>query len=59
MLESTLTAFYSSFRAVLGVADQFSRLRTQLYNILGTVAALKTLRWMLHKLAVACTHTHT
>lgn len=25
MLESTLNAFYSSFRAVLGVADQFSR----------------------------------
>jgi len=52
MLESTLTAFYSSFRAVLGVADQFSRLRAQLYNVLSTVAALKTLRWMLHKLLV-------
>lgn len=52
MLESTLGAFYSSFRAILGVADQFNRLRGQLHTILTSLAALRWLKYMLHRLLV-------
>jgi peroxin-13 len=46
MLESTLNAIYSSFRAVFGVADQFSRLKLQLSQILTTLAVVRFLRWL-------------
>lgn len=46
MMESTLNAIYSSFRAVLGVADQFSRLKFQLSQILTTFAAIRFLRYL-------------
>jgi len=52
MLESTLNAFYSSFRAVLGVADQFTRLRAQLASIVSTLAAVRLLSWMFRRLMV-------
>jgi len=46
MLESTLNAFYSSFRAVLGVADQFTRLKLQFSQILTTFAVFRFVRWL-------------
>jgi peroxin-13 len=50
MLDSTLTAVYSSFRAVLGMADQFSRMRTHLSKVFSALAIFRTAKWALHKL---------
>ena len=50
MLESTLSAVYSSFRAVLGMADQFSRMRTHLSKVFSALAIFRTAKWALHKL---------
>lgn len=44
MLESTYFALHSSFRAILGVADHFSRLRTQLFQICSSLALIKTIQ---------------
>ncbi len=52
MLESTYSAVYNSFRAVIGVADHFSRMRTQLAQIFSALAVVRTLRWLLRKLLV-------
>lgn len=52
MMESTYLAVYNSFRAVLGVADQFSRVKTQLFQILCTVAFVRRLKWLLRKFMV-------
>jgi len=52
MLESTLNAFYSSFRAVLGVADQFSRLRNHFTNIFTTLALVRFVRWLWRRVLV-------
>ena len=49
MLESTFQALYNSFRAVLGVADHFTRLKAHLWKILGVLTALKTFHWMVNK----------
>ncbi|UYV74214.1 PEX13 [Cordylochernes scorpioides] len=49
MLESTYAAVHTSFRAVLGVADHFSRLRSHLAQLLSTLAVLRTMRWLLRK----------
>lgn len=46
MLESTYAALQSSFRAVVGVADQFARLRGHLAQTLSALALVRTLRWM-------------
>uniref|UniRef100_A0A915AS73 Peroxisomal membrane protein PEX13 n=1 Tax=Parascaris univalens TaxID=6257 RepID=A0A915AS73_PARUN len=43
MLNSTQNAIYSSFRAVIGVVEQFSRLKSQLVSM---VVALSVLRWL-------------
>lgn len=51
MLESTYFAVHSSFRAVLGVADHFSRLRIHLAQILSTLAVVKTVSWFLRRIA--------
>ena len=50
MLDSTLNAVYSSFRAVLGMADQFSRMRTHLSKVFSALAIFRTAKWALHKL---------
>lgn len=50
MLESTYYAVHSSFRAVIGVADHFSRLRNHLAQILSTLAVIRTFKWILRKL---------
>jgi peroxin-13 len=52
MLESTFHALYHSFRAVLGVADHFTRLKAHLWKILGVLTALKTFHWMINKVLV-------
>lgn len=52
MLESTYMALHNSFRAVLGVADQFSRLRIQLSQVAATFAVFRFLRWLYRRLMV-------
>ena len=50
MLESTYYAVHSSFRAVIGVADHFSRLRQHLAQILSTLAIIRTLKWIVRRI---------
>jgi peroxin-13 len=50
MFESTYLAVYNSFRAVVGVADQFYRLKTHLMNIVSGLAVLKLLKKILRKI---------
>ena len=50
MLESTYSAVYNSFRAVLGVADHFSRLRTHFTQVFSAFAVIRTLRYLYRKL---------
>lgn len=50
MFESTYYAVYNSFRAVVGVADQFYRLKTHLSGILSAFAVLKMLKYMYRRL---------
>ncbi|PVD22901.1 hypothetical protein C0Q70_16161 [Pomacea canaliculata] len=50
MLDSSFQAVYSSFRAVIGVADNFSRLRTQLMQIFSALAFIRTLRYFVRRL---------
>lgn len=50
MLESTFNAVYSSFRAVLGVAENFGRLRTMFGQFYSTFAVLRILQWLYKKL---------
>ncbi|CAI9732836.1 peroxisomal membrane PEX13 [Octopus vulgaris] len=50
MLDSTFQALYSSFRAVVGVADNLSRLRSQLYSILSALAIMRTLKYIIRKI---------
>lgn len=52
MLESSLAAVYNSFRAVVGVADQFSRLKSHFQHVITTLAIFRTLKWMLRKILV-------
>jgi len=41
MLESTLGAVYSSFRAVLDVADHFSRVKATFTDILSSITVFR------------------
>ncbi|XP_066272787.1 peroxisomal membrane protein PEX13-like [Branchiostoma lanceolatum] len=50
MLESTFYAVYNSFRAVLGVADHFSRMKTHFAQIFSAFAVVRTLRYLYNKL---------
>lgn len=52
MLESTFFAVHSSFRAVLGVADHFSRLRENLVQIVGENFVVKWLQSIFRKVMV-------
>ncbi|XP_071964075.1 peroxisomal membrane protein PEX13-like [Antedon mediterranea] len=52
MMESTFNAVYSSFRAVLGVADHFSRLKQHLVRVFTAFAMFRTLRYFVRKLMV-------
>ena len=51
MLESTYFAVHSSFRAVLGVADHFSKLRGHMAHVISSLAIIKTLNWFLRRIA--------
>nr|XP_002123483.1 peroxisomal membrane protein PEX13 [Ciona intestinalis] len=46
MLESTFGAVYSSFRAVLDVADHFSRVRSTFSEILSSIAIFRLFRYL-------------
>lgn len=46
MFESTYYAVYNSFRAVVGVADQFYRLKTHLSSILSALAVIRMLKYL-------------
>lgn len=50
MFESTYYAVYNSFRAVVGVADQFYRLKTHLSGILSALAIFRFLKYLYRKL---------
>ncbi|XP_050544790.1 peroxisomal membrane protein PEX13 isoform X2 [Daktulosphaira vitifoliae] len=50
MLESTFTAMHMSFQALLGVAENFTRLRTFLMKLYSTIVTFKLARWFLAKL---------
>ncbi|XP_046851181.1 peroxisomal membrane protein PEX13-like [Xenia sp. Carnegie-2017] len=52
MLESTFFAVHSSFRAVLGVADHFTRLRENLVQIVGENFVIKWVRNIFRKIMV-------
>lgn len=52
MLDSTFQAVYNSFRAVIGVADNFSRLKMQLANVFSAFALYRFLRYLYRKLLV-------
>ena len=52
MLESTFSAVYNSFRAVIGVADHFSRMKMHFAQIFSALAVIRTLRWLYRKLLV-------
>ncbi|KAK3781039.1 hypothetical protein RRG08_046343 [Elysia crispata] len=49
MLDSTFQAVYNSFRAVIGVADNFSRLKSQLVQIFSALAFIRTLKYFFRK----------
>ncbi|XP_041484018.1 peroxisomal membrane protein PEX13-like isoform X1 [Lytechinus variegatus] len=52
MLESTFHTVYNSFRAVLGVAEHFSRLKIHLAKIFSAIALFRFLRYIYRKLLV-------
>lgn len=52
MLDSTFQAVYNSFRAVVGVADNFSRLKMQLGQVFSAFAVFRLIRYLYRKLLV-------
>ncbi|KAJ8710778.1 hypothetical protein PYW08_009293 [Mythimna loreyi] len=52
MLESTFFAITSSFRAILGVAENVSRLKSLFAQVWSTFAVIRTLNWIIRKLMV-------
>ncbi|XP_023945556.1 probable peroxisomal membrane protein PEX13 [Bicyclus anynana] len=52
MLESTFFALTSSFRAILGVAENFGRLRSLFAQFWSTFAVVRSLNWLVRKLLV-------
>ncbi|XP_054707617.1 peroxisomal membrane protein PEX13-like [Uloborus diversus] len=50
MLESTYQAVYSSYSAILGVVDQFSRLKDHIAQVLSFLTLLRGLRWLCLKI---------
>lgn len=50
MMEATFSAVYNSFRAVLDVANHFSRLRAHLTRVLSALALVRTLRFLYRRL---------
>lgn len=52
MLESSVMAIYTSFRAVVGLADQFSSLKAHFQHLFTTLALFRALRWLWRRLLV-------
>ncbi|GBP02507.1 Peroxisomal membrane protein PEX13 [Eumeta japonica] len=52
MLENTFIALTSSFRAILGVAENFGRLRSLFAQFWSTFAVIRSLNWIIRKLLV-------
>lgn len=52
MLDSTFQAMYNSFRAVVGVADNFTRLKSQIGQVLSAFAVFRFLKYLYRKLLV-------
>ncbi|XP_068625158.1 peroxisomal membrane protein PEX13 isoform X2 [Battus philenor] len=52
MLENTFFALTCSFRAVLGVAENFGRLRSLFAQFWSTFAVIRSLNWLVRKLLV-------
>ena len=52
MMESTFQTVYNCFRAVLGVADHFSRLKLHLAKIFSAIALFRTLRYLYRRILV-------
>ncbi|XP_066538546.1 peroxisome biogenesis factor 13 [Hoplias malabaricus] len=50
MLDATFSAVYNSFRAVLDVANHFSRLRVHFTKVLSAFALVRTLRYFYHRM---------
>ncbi|KAJ0004897.1 hypothetical protein NQD34_011111 [Periophthalmus magnuspinnatus] len=50
MLDATFSAVYNSFRAVLDVANHFTRLRAHLTRVLSAFALVRTLRYLYRRL---------
>ncbi|CAN7939648.1 unnamed protein product [Ixodes hexagonus] len=48
MLDSTYQALQNSFRAMIGVADQFGRLKGHLAQTLSALALIRSLRWLFY-----------
>ncbi|XP_046374823.2 peroxisomal membrane protein PEX13-like [Haliotis rufescens] len=46
MMDSTFQAVYNSFRAVIGVADNMSRLKSQLVSVISALAFIRTLKYI-------------
>ncbi|KAI5638399.1 hypothetical protein NE865_09033 [Phthorimaea operculella] len=52
MLENTFFALTSSFRAILGVAENFGRLRSLFAQFWSTFAVIRSINWLIRKLMV-------
>ena len=52
MMESTFQTVYNCFRAVLGVADHFSRLKIHMMKIFSAFALFRTLRYLYRRVLV-------
>lgn len=50
MMDATFSAVYNSFRAVLDVANHFSRLRVHFTKVLSAFALVRTLRYLYRRL---------
>ena len=50
MLDSSFQAVYNSFRAVLGVADNFTRLKSQMVSVFSALAVIRTLRYIFRRI---------
>ncbi|XP_037084731.1 probable peroxisomal membrane protein PEX13 [Pollicipes pollicipes] len=48
MLESTYMLVHSSFRAVVGVAEQMGRMRLHMTEVLSAISLVRTLRWIVN-----------
>lgn len=50
MFDSTFQAVHASYASVLGVADNFSRMRSMLISVFSSISALKGLKWLFRQI---------